>query len=73
MQDKGWNGGQPMQSSAWDAAWKDANQVRCSSTPFGSARWRADNEEGQSILEEVRNGDMNTRKLVMQQMMGDAV
>ncbi|CAD6570651.1 MAG: hypothetical protein TREMPRED_005939 [Tremellales sp. Tagirdzhanova-0007] len=27
MQDKGWNGGQPMQSSAWDAAWKDANQA----------------------------------------------
>ena len=66
MQDKGWIEGQSMQSSAWDAARKDANQVRCSSTPFGSVRWRADNEECQPILKEVPNGDMNSRKLVME-------
>ena len=57
-----------MQSPAWDAAWKEADQVRCSSTPFGSVRWRADNEECQSILEEVQNGDMDTRKLIMQRI-----
>ena len=70
VQDKGWNGGEPMQSSAWDAPWRDADQVRCSSAPFGNVRRRADNKECQSILEEVHNRDMNTRKLVME-MRGD--
>ena len=36
MQDKGWTGAQPMQSPAWEAAWKDADQVRRSSIPLAA-------------------------------------
>ena len=72
MQDKGWRGEQPPHSPAWESAWKDASQVRYSSVSFGIMRWRSNDEECRSILEEVRQGEGEMKQRI-ERMRGHVV
>ena len=64
MEDKGWNGEQTAECTAWKAAWKEASATRQSSSEFGRFRHPEKADVSEMIIDEVEASEGGIKDMI---------